>query len=153
MRSFEPRPIRFLRQRAERGWQIKMYAVRFGPEPFDEARFAPGIAAALGILPQPAVTEARAGVGFCILHRGRGADYVVLAWWDRENELPLRLQVRHADEASWRPARDSESICVWDLQVIAFERDAYVATILATPPRDPSEYLARTFAAGSPPSA
>jgi hypothetical protein len=145
MRPFEPRPIWFLRERAERGWRIKTYAVRFGPEPFDEAWFEPGIAAAFATLPQPAVTEARAGVGFCILHRGRGADYVVLAFWDRENELPLRVQVRLPGETSWRPARDTESVCVWDLQIIAFERDAYVATILATPPRDASAYLAATF--------
>ncbi|MDQ3951247.1 MAG: hypothetical protein M3282_13015, partial [Gemmatimonadota bacterium] len=24
----------------------------------------------------------------------------------------------------------SESVCVWDLQIVAFERDAYVATVL-----------------------
>ena len=54
----------------------------------------------------------------------------MLAWWERENELPIRLAVRRGDE-EWRDSRADESICVWDLQVIGFERDAYVATVLA----------------------
>lgn len=81
-------------------------------------------------------------------HRGAGADYVVLGWWDRENELPTRVVVReHASEAPWRPARASESFCVWDLQVIGFERDAYVSTVLAPDagPDAVEAYLARNL--------
>jgi hypothetical protein len=32
--------------------------------------------------------------------------------------------------ATWRPARESESVCVWDLEVIWLERQAYVQTVL-----------------------
>jgi hypothetical protein len=55
----------------------------------------------------------------------------VLGWWDRDNELPLRVFVRDtADGEGWRAARGSESVCVWDLQVIWAEREAYVATVM-----------------------
>lgn len=55
----------------------------------------------------------------------------MLCWWDRENELPIRVFVRQHDGSPWRPAQGSESVCVWDLQVICFERDAYVHTVMA----------------------
>ena len=43
----------------------------------------------------------------------------------------MRVVVRHGDD--WRRAGPSESFCVWDLEVIAHERDAYVETVLAGP--------------------
>ena len=66
----------------------------------------------------------------------------MLGWWERENELPIRVFVRAAD--GWRPAADGESFCVWDLRVIWWEREAYVNTLLAG--RPPEEYLGATIA-------
>jgi hypothetical protein len=39
----------------------------------------------------------------------------------------------------------SESVCVWDLEVIAFERDAYITTVLARPPAPTEAYLDRVL--------
>ncbi|HUH13911.1 MAG TPA: hypothetical protein VMK65_12420 [Longimicrobiales bacterium] len=141
MIPYARRPTRFLRRLDHGGWRLKLYSIQVGPEPLDEDGVAPGLALALAGLPDPAVAEGRPGVGFCLLHRGRGADYVILCWWDRENELPMRLAVRTAEEGEWRPARGTESVCVWDLRVLAFERDAYVATLLGDPPSDAESYL------------
>lgn len=97
----------------------------------DEADWAPALALAEAALPN-ALDAGCPGVGFLILHRGHGADYVVLGWWARQNELPLRVFVRYpgTPDATWRAAHGDESICVWDLEVIARERDAYVASWL-----------------------
>jgi hypothetical protein len=137
MNAYEPRPICFHGLREVEGWRLKCYSIVYGPDPIDWLAFTPGLALADEALPRPAVTPGRPGVGFVIAHRGRTALYCVLAWWDNENELPVRVFVRALeDAAAWRPARGSESFCVWDLQVIAFEREAYVATLLA-PRTDP----------------
>jgi hypothetical protein len=115
-------------------WRLKRYTITRETETSsqDWQSFADGRGLAFAALPSPAQTAQRPGVGFVIEHRGLGADYVVLAWWDRENELPVRVLVRdHAPEAEWRAAGATESFCVWDLQVITFERDAYVNTVLA----------------------
>lgn len=80
-------------------------------------------------MPRPAVGDGRPGVGFAILHQGRTGDYLILGWWDRENELPTRVFIRDAD--GWRPANGGESFCVWDLRVLWWEREAYVGTVLA----------------------
>lgn len=157
MRPFAPRPIRFREVLAHEGWRLKRYTISAGGAASvagagadvaipDWPEFADGRVLALAALPAPARTAERPGVGFLVEHRGAGADYLVMGWWDRENELPVRVLVReHAPGAAWRPAHASESFCVWDLQVIGFERDAYVASVLApgAGPGAVDAYLAR----------
>jgi hypothetical protein len=91
------------------------------------------VSLALESFPKVAVTPRRPGVALLIRHQGRTADYVVLGWWDNENELPLRVFVRDP-RTGWRPARGSESVCVWDLEVLWAERNAYVAAVLTDAP-------------------
>ncbi len=108
--------------------------------------FAPGISRAEASLPRPAVTPARPGTGFLIAHQGRTANYLILGWWDQENELPLRVFVsRDRRPEGWRDAEGSESICVWDLEILWAERQAYIATVLAASGSDVAGYLSRTF--------
>jgi hypothetical protein len=139
----EPRPLDFLGVETVSGFRLKVYAIRFGGAEFDKDSFSGGWALARAALPQPAIVEGRPGLGFAILHQGRTADYFVLGWWDQENELPLRVFVR--DSNGWRPAANSESVCVWDLRVIWHEREAYVRTMLAGSPGDEAAYLAATI--------
>lgn len=143
---YRPRPTRFLRLQEHDGWRLKVYSIVYGEMDLDHPTYDEGLALALDDLPEDAVTESRPGVGFVIFHQGRGVHYLVLAWWDNENELPLRVFVRGSDEPSiWREARGAESICVWDLQVIDFERDAYIKAILSGGPPDIDAYLAQRF--------
>src|SRR5688500_3767151 len=145
MRPYALRPIRFLDVEDHAGFALKRWWIDLYGDyaPYDED-WAPALAMAAAAL--PGETDASCPrVGFLVLHRGRGADYLVLGWWDRENELPLRVFVRYpgTDDAQWRAARGGESVCVWDLEVIAFERDAYVRSFLDAACREPRQaYLA-----------
>lgn len=125
---FAPRDTRFVGVVELDDFRLKHYAIVHGDAPFGADRFEAGVAIALDTLPHPATTPARPGVGVLITHQGNGADYVVVAWWDRENELPIRVIVN--DGRGWRAAAGGESICVWDLEVLWREREAYVATVL-----------------------
>ena len=150
MQPFAPRHVEFNGVRPVGGWRLKLYSILYGERPMDWDAFAPGLALAEAALPQPAVTPARPGVGFLIAHRGRTGNYTVLGWWDRENELPLRVFVSpDGHPQSWRPSEASESICVWDLEVLWAEREAYVATVLCPNGCDVAAYLARVSAAGA----
>jgi hypothetical protein len=140
---YRPRRLTVAGVEKRAGWRIKKYAIQYNGGDLDWDAFAPALDMAWHTLPKPAVTDQRPGVGFLIAHNGRGADYLVLAWWDRENELPLRVFVRQNGEPAFRPARGSESVCVWDLRVIAAERGAYVATVLAAHGADVEGYLYR----------
>jgi hypothetical protein len=115
-------------------WRVKQYGIVYGRGPFDEVRFRDGIALALAALPEVAETAVRPGVALLIRHQGRAADYVVLAWWDNENELPLRVFVRDQSTGRWRPAEGGESVCVWDLEILWAERNAYVKSVLGASP-------------------
>ena len=129
--EYAPRPITPRGVLRHGDWELKTYGIIYGPVEFDASRFEGGRRMALQALPAAAVAPGRAGVGFIIEHQGRDIDYLVLGWWDRDNELPLRVFVRDAaDGEGWRAARGSESVCVWDLQVIWAEREAYVATVM-----------------------
>lgn len=130
--AFAPRPTQFVGVRALGDWRLRLHTITLPGETLDWAQFEPGLALAAEALPQPAVEPGRFGIGFVICHQGRGFDYIVLCWWSRENELPIRVLVRERQpQALWRAAKDEESICVWDIEVIERERDAYVRTVLA----------------------
>ena len=134
---FEPRPVQFLGIEEVRGYHLKCYSIEYGEVPFRPEEFEGGMILAACAVPKPTVTDGRPGVGFVIQHQGRTGHYLILCWWDNENELPPRVFVRTDDE--WRPARESESFCVWDLEVMWREREAYVRTVLGG--KAVSEYL------------
>lgn len=141
---FAPRPTRYLGALPRKDWRIKRYAIWLDEESFDEARFDKGVRMAMRALPGPAQTQDRPGAAILILHQGGTADYVVLAWWDSDNELPLHVWVRKPDEAEFRPAGSSESVCVWDLDVLWGERQLYVRHMIGEPGPDLETYLAES---------
>lgn len=142
IRPFRPRAILYDGVHEIRDWLLKRFSISFDGMPIDWDQFDDGIRMADAALPSPARTGGRLGIGFLIAHHGRAADYVILGWWDRENELPIRVFLRTPDEEHWRPSRESESLCVWDLEVIWAERQAYVDTVMTETP-SPDAYLAR----------
>ena len=146
MHPYTPRRIRSHGIREVSGWRLKVYSVVVDGSPPEWGVFEPTVAFVEAALPSPAVAAGRAGLGFLIAHTGRGMWYTVLCWWDRENELPIRVWVAEQDGGPprWRPARGSESVCVWDLDVIWHERQAWVRTLLAKHPAPDADsaYLA-----------
>ena len=144
---FRNRRIRFLGLRDVRGHKLKIYSIVFGGGDIDLPRFDRGLEIASEDIPPVDASSGRLGLGFAILHQGQAGDYVVLSWWDRENELPTRVYV--SDGGDWRPANDSESFCVWDLELFAFERNAYLRSILCRKGANVTRYLEDTFERGS----
>ncbi len=143
MRPFEPREITFRGTRARRGWTLKVYSVRVAGPPIDWPGFDAALEAALGALPSPDPEAGRPGLGLFIAHQGTTGDYGVLGWWNHENELPFQIMVRRGPDESWRTARNGESICVWDLEIVWEERQAWIDTMLAPVGADPDAYLVR----------
>jgi hypothetical protein len=137
---FTGRTTRFRGVTREAGYSIKRYDISRG-EAINDELYREGVDRAINMLPQPAVTPDRPGLALLIRHSGVGAHYVVLAWWDNQNELLTRVLVR--DDLAWRDADGRYSFCVWDLEVMWDERNTYVRHVLSPPggPR-PDLYLA-----------
>lgn len=130
-KTFEPyskRSIRFQGLKDIAGYQLKIYSILHEKRTFNEKLLLQALDLSATVLPQPAVNDDRPGVGFLILHQGLTADYLILSWWDNENELPTYIFVY--DKVAWRMAHSSESFCVWDIEVMWQEREFYVSTFL-----------------------
>lgn len=140
---FQPRTIRFHGLHLAHGWQVKVYSIAQDGLAIDPARFAGWRAVMESTLPRPAADALRAGIGFAILHQAHAGDYLVICWWDNSNELPIRVFVADRAAGRWRPAGERESVCVWDLEILAHERDLFVTTLMTGEP-DSADYLARS---------
>lgn len=113
------------------GWQLKRYGIEFAGTGSPANIFQQAYSRVASWLPPRATTADRPGVGWMLEHRGKTMDYLVVGWWDNENELRMKIWV--TEQGQWREAL-TESFCVWDMQVMAFERDAFVATLLQPAP-------------------
>lgn len=130
--TFCPRAIRAAGIVSHDDWRLKRYDITLDASPVSESDYSGGVALALSVLPRPAASANRPGVGFLIRHSGRTVQYVVLAWWDNQNELLNRVYVRDlAAGTPWREAAGGYSFCVWDLEVLWHERCAFVRHVLS----------------------
>ena len=130
---YEKRPIRFLEEWREEGWRLKVYGIAYrrGRPRVELIETAKRLAR--GKLPRPADGEGRYGVGFLGVHDGRGANFVFVAWWADENELHYHVWAGPSEEPQSLEYINEKgpAACVWDLRVVGFERDAWVAEVLA----------------------
>ena len=106
-----------------------------------------GIGEPSGTLVEATRALAERGVpGFTIAHQGKAAAMALVYWWAEENEVHRRayaasLPLGHADEL--QPLTDTGMACVWELEVIDFERRAWLEDVLVND--DAEAYLARAL--------
>lgn len=142
---YAPRPIRFLELWEPSGWRVKVYGIAYrSPEPRSQLLSA-AKDVALHQFTRAAVRHAHYGVGFLIVHDGRGANFVLVDWWANENELHSHAYISPSDDPGSLvyAAPTGPIACTWDLVVVAHERQAWVDTILTNPAGpDVDAYLA-----------
>lgn len=140
--SFQSRPINALPSRRLAGFELKIYRITAPNQVLDWDAFSAGLKAAQILLQQASQSLSAEGtrLGFAIAHpASTGQPYLTIAWWGNGNELFTRVLVLN-DKGKWVEERDRYSYCVWDLEVIWFERNAYVECIMADQP-DTERYL------------
>jgi hypothetical protein len=144
---YKPRHVNFIRREEVEGWQLKLYGIAVnGQEPrpaFVEATRD----LAAQVLPQPAVGEDHYGVGFAIAHDARAVGIALVYFWKSENELHQRIYVSPKDDpAAFTPVDNQPAGCVWELEVVDFERRAWLEDVLSNPNcPDIDAYLERSF--------
>lgn len=123
------------------GWKLKLY---------ESASARPRrqlVAAAEGLvhrLPQPPTGAGLHGVGFSCIDDGPLGCFALVAWWGGKDELRHFAYTAPADRpAALEPLPSGTAPpCSWHLDVIAFERDAWLAAVLADGRVDVARYLA-----------
>lgn len=131
---YEPRPIRFIRREDIDGWRLKLYGIALaGNEPREELVAATRDLAA-AILPRPAVSDDRYGVGFATAHDAATFCIALVYWWQSANELHQRIYVSPRDDpTALTQVADQPAGCVWELAVVDFERRAWLEDVLVNP--------------------
>jgi hypothetical protein len=127
--AYEARQITFL----GREDQTKHYGIAtHRPLP------SPRLAEAVRELAEPAVP------GFTIAHDARTAGLGLVYWWANENELHARLYASPLDDpGKLTPYQGKGMSCVWELEVIDFERRAWLQDVLID--GDVDAYLERAL--------
>ncbi len=132
---YEPRPVRFLELWKIGDWRLKVYGISYArPTPRSELITAAKDTAARRLREYPTAHE-HYGVGFLGIHDGRGENQVFLDYWINENELIHWYLISPPDDPTGltAPEPDHNSVCVWDLMVQCYERQAWVDCVLANP--------------------
>jgi GNAT superfamily N-acetyltransferase len=148
-RPFGHRAVQPLGILEHNGWKMKLYAIAANGATVSVAFADCAEAATRRVLPDPAFAlPARYGVGFVVIHAGVDSDVVVVCWWGEQDELFLRVFTSPPDRPELLTERsntNSSIACVWDLEVIWHERQAWISHVLRTGEPDFTGYLADTL--------
>lgn len=127
---YQPRPVRFLELWETQGWRLKVYGIAYRGERPREALAARARTITRDCLPPAG--DNNYGVGFIGIHEGRDSNFIFVDWWANENELYHRAYVAlGTDPDTFRNQSHSGLMaCVWDLSVLAYERQAWIDCVL-----------------------
>lgn len=150
--SYAPRLVTPLAPVRARGRVLKTYAMFARPQDRDRLPSAQWWEEQAGRVLESPPEEGDHPAGFLILHAGMQRDYLLVSqWYDADM---LKHWVRGVDvDADGRttltPLEQRDLVaCVWELEVIGFERDAWVNAVLVPGRLDEASldaYLETTF--------
>jgi hypothetical protein len=127
--TYEPRRIAFL----GREDRVKHYGI-------GDAR--PALAEATRRVAADAIPAG--APGFTIAHDAASAALAIAYWWANENEIHARYYAAPKEAPrALAPLEDTGMACVWELEVIDFERRAWLRDVLED--GDLDAYLARAL--------
>ncbi len=132
MSAYVPRRLVPLALREVGGWRLKVTQVLAPGRAADAELVEAAVAAAGEVLPTPAVTPLHHGVGIVIVHQGTRYDFVLVGYWTHETELRYETFMRASTESTRLEGLTAGELAtdVWDLRVLAFERDAWLEHVL-----------------------
>lgn len=126
--AYKPRHIRFVKLWRPKDWTLKVYMISAHgnklPEEFENS----ALKFIEGKLPE-GVDNHRAG--FVIIHHGVIGNWVMLDWWS--TVLLFQRVYKENSEGGFVEAPADLVQCIWELNVTAFERQAWVDSVLANP--------------------
>jgi hypothetical protein len=146
--AYEPRLVRSHGVWTEGEWRVKAYTIAHGaraaadPATLDAVRRL----AFAGIAAHADGFEHHAA-GFAIFHMGADGDYLLTFWWHGENMLAARIHIGSREKIAAMEDRTATGLmpCVWEMEVIGFERDAWVECVLTPGGGGVDAYLSRAL--------
>lgn len=133
MEAYAPRSFRFIEALTLGDWRMKLYGIAWQSELPRPELLEAAKRVAIDVLAKETANNYK--VGFIGAHDGRGACFVFVDFWGNENELFHRVFLSRLNETqklTQRQESDS-SVCVWDLRLQSFEREAWIKHVLKKP--------------------
>lgn len=130
--QYQIRNIRWHSNLSIEGWDLKCYTISIHPA-FQATHL---FNTATLHLEQWLTTFTQVGaipecLGFIILHEAKDGYYLLFGDWINEHILRQFTWYKKSPEADFELISDKGWIhCTWELAVVAFEREAYVAAVL-----------------------
>lgn len=124
-------------------FRLKAYSIAAVGDRASDQLVRAGLAIAEQHLREHPTRHQHHGLGFLGIHDGRGENQVFLDLWINQNELThdYWTSPKGSPTDLRRPGTDHNSVCVWDLFVQSFEREAWLRHVLANPSGpDPEAY-------------
>lgn len=149
LQPFQSRKVSALPLATQNGWRLKRYAIFADGRDFDEEVASSATSEAISRLPQVGEIgddSSNHGVGFQIIHFAEVAVVSPVFFWQWGSVLAQSHQLR----ASWEtPTSFGDGVeevvgCVWEMEVICFEVNAWKNTVLCnmgTPTERVAKYL------------
>lgn len=134
METYNPRNIEFKGVHSVKNWEIKTYSIVYEKKSFAMELEKESLKLLQSDLPE--IDDNTHGLGFMIMHHGKGSNFVLLDWWCNKNEL--KQQVYYSSKGAPGILRKQNGVasiaCVWDLIIINHERNAWVLNMMSEQP-------------------
>ena len=115
------------------GHRLKSYAMYLSQEAAKEVLSDSDLQNLLKKCLPPSTDPLDHGIGFVLVHYARDGNYLLVSRWYGGNMLKHELFVLSHAAQGWQaePLVSTKIVaCVWELQVITFERQAWVSTAM-----------------------
>jgi len=116
---YRPRPIDHLPAATDADG-IKVYTIAAEGRHVDAAHYLPQLAA----MKDARAIDWNATPAFVIFHEAASARYLVLGWWGNDNEMFIAVAAK--DASGWVEDMSRYSFCLWDMEVMWHERNAFI---------------------------
>jgi hypothetical protein len=133
---YRPRSIRYIGREDIDGWRLKVYGIGTHATDARPEFVAATLDAAREALPEGG------GAGFVIAHDAKTAGLGLVYWWANDNEIHGRFFASPLDDPTGLVPNDGTGVgCVWELEILDFERRAWLEDVLKN--SDVEAYLSR----------
>jgi hypothetical protein len=130
LEPYQSRTIQFVDLYTAQGWKLKIYSILHPDKTSNPQLMETAKQTALDFLPG-STEPGHYGVGFISVHQGKSYDFVTVGYWTYSTELRHQSYMKASSATATLTAISTElSSDVWDLRLLAFERDAWVVEVL-----------------------
>ncbi len=132
--AFAPRPIRFIELFNCGDWKIKLYTITYdGAEISKETIVTVKSDVHKWLQRSQDYALPNYKIATLIIHKWKGGHFAIISWWTSENMLQLLVYLATLEEPEKFMLYSDKGIvtCVWELEILWFERNAWVEEVLS----------------------